>query len=116
MTACSAGIVDGEIPSDQVYADDLVVAFRDIAPARADAHPRDPAPRTSPRSADLTEDDAAAAAARIFAVAAEVARERGRSPTTATGSSRTSARTAARPSPTSTSTCMGGRRLTWPPG
>ncbi len=68
-------IAAGTIPSDRVHEDDLVVAFRDIAP-RAPTHilliPR----RHIASAADLTEADAPLLG-RLFAVAAEIARSEG---------------------------------------
>lgn len=68
-------IVAGEIPSTQVASDDLVVAFRDIAP-RAPTHilvvPRE----HIPSAADLAEDDGPLLG-RLFAAAARIAREEG---------------------------------------
>ena len=62
-------IAAGEIPSDQVHSDDLVVAFRDIAP-RAPTHililPRE----HIPSAASLTEEHGPLLG-RIFAVIAE---------------------------------------------
>ena len=62
------GIADGDVPSDQVHADDLVVAFRDIAP-RSPVHVLVISRDHIPSSADLTE----AHAPRVFA---SVARSR----------------------------------------
>ena len=68
-------IVAGEIPSTQVHADDLVIAFRDIAP-RAPTHilivPRE----HIPSAAELTEAHGPLLG-RIFAVAADIARREG---------------------------------------
>jgi histidine triad (HIT) family protein len=68
-------IVAGEIPSDQVHADDLVIAFRDIAP-RAPTHilliPRE----HIASAAELTEAHGPLLG-HLFAVAAEVARQEG---------------------------------------
>ncbi len=68
-------IAAGTIPSDRVHEDDLVIAFRDIAP-RAPTHilliPR----RHIASAADLTEADAPLLG-RLFAVAAEIARSEG---------------------------------------
>ena len=69
------GIVAGTIPSTKVREDDLVVAFRDIAP-RAPTHiliiPRD----HLASAADLTEEHATMLG-RLFAVAATIARDEG---------------------------------------
>lgn len=68
-------IVAGEVSSTQVYEDDLVIAFRDIAP-RAPTHilviPR----RHIASAAELTEADGPLLG-RLFAVAAGVARDEG---------------------------------------
>ena len=68
-------IVAGEIPSTRVHDDDLVIAFRDIAP-RAPTHillvPR----RHIPSAADLVETDGPLLG-RLFAVAGELARSEG---------------------------------------
>ena len=69
------GIADGDIPSTQVHADDLVVAFRDIAP-RAPVHVL-VIPREHLASAAVLTEGDATLLGRIFAVAADVARERG---------------------------------------
>jgi histidine triad (HIT) family protein len=68
-------IASGEIPADIVYDDDLVVAFRDIAP-RAPTHIL-LIPRRHVRSAaELTETDGPMLG-RLFAVAADLARSSG---------------------------------------
>jgi len=68
-------IAADEIPSTKVYEDDVVVAFRDIAP-RAPTHilviPRD----HIASAADLTEEHATMLG-RLFAVAARIARDEG---------------------------------------
>ena len=68
-------IVADEIPSTKVHEDDLIVAFRDIAP-RAPTHilviPRD----HIASAADLTEEHAEMLG-RLFAVAAKIARAEG---------------------------------------
>ena len=68
-------IVADEIPSTRVHEDDLVIAFRDIAP-RAPIHilliPR----RHIPSAADLVETDGPLLG-RLFAVAADIARSEG---------------------------------------
>ena len=65
----------GSIPADRVYEDDLVVAFRDIAP-RAPTHilliPR----RHIASAAELTEADGPLLG-RLFGVAADLARKEG---------------------------------------
>jgi histidine triad (HIT) family protein len=68
-------IAAGSIPADRLHDDDLVVAFRDIAP-RAPTHilliPR----RHIGSAADLTEADGPLLG-RLFAVAADLARKAG---------------------------------------
>lgn len=68
-------IVADEVPSRRVHADDLLVAFHDIAP-RAPTHillvPR----RHIESAADLTEADGPLLG-RLFDVAARIAREQG---------------------------------------
>jgi histidine triad (HIT) family protein len=68
-------IVAGTLPSTKVHEDDLVVAFRDIAP-RAPTHilviPRD----HIASAADLTEEHGRLLG-RLFATAAELARSEG---------------------------------------
>jgi histidine triad (HIT) family protein len=68
-------IVAGEIPADIVHEDDLVLAFRDIAP-KAPTHilliPRE----HIDSAADLTEQHAQMLG-RLFAVAAQIARDSG---------------------------------------
>jgi histidine triad (HIT) family protein len=68
-------IAAGTIPSDIVHQDDLIVAFRDIAP-RAPTHilliPR----RHIPSAAELTEADGPLLG-RLFGVAADLARSAG---------------------------------------
>ena len=68
-------IVAGEVPATRVHEDDLVIAFRDIAP-RAPTHilliPR----RHIASAADLTEADGPLLG-RLFAVAAQIARDEG---------------------------------------
>jgi histidine triad (HIT) family protein len=68
-------IVAGSIPADRLHDDELVVAFRDIAP-RAPTHillvPR----RHMASAAELTESDGPMLG-RLFAVAADLARSEG---------------------------------------
>ena len=68
-------IVAGELPSTQLYADDLVVAIRDIAP-RAPTHILLLSRVHIQSAADLDDADAALAG-RIFAVAGQLARSEG---------------------------------------
>ncbi len=68
-------IVNGSIPTEHLHADDLVVAFRDIAP-RAPTHILlVPVPHIA-SAADLTEADGPLLG-RLFTVAAELARTEG---------------------------------------
>ena len=68
-------IADREVPADLLHADDLVIAFRDIAP-RAPTHILI-IPRRHIRSAlELTEADGPLLG-RIFGVAADLARSEG---------------------------------------
>ena len=69
------GIVAGRIPSTLVHADDLVIAFRDIAP-RAPTHILVVPRRHIASAADLTEADGPLLG-RFFAVAAAIARDEG---------------------------------------
>ena len=68
-------IVAGEVPSTQIYEDDLVIAFRDLAP-RSPTHilviPR----RHIASVAELTEADGPLLG-RLFAVTAGIARDEG---------------------------------------
>ena len=68
-------IVAGEIPSTQVHADDLVIAFRDIAP-RAPTHILI-VPREHIRSAAELTEAHGPLLGRIFAIAADIARREG---------------------------------------
>jgi histidine triad (HIT) family protein len=68
-------IVAGEIPSTKVREDDQVLAIRDIAP-QAPTHVLVMPRRHVASLADLTDEDGALLG-RIFAVAAEIAREEG---------------------------------------
>jgi diadenosine tetraphosphate (Ap4A) HIT family hydrolase len=106
-------IVAGEIPSTTVAEDDVVVAIRDIAP-RAPTHvlllPRE----HIPSAADLTDGDAAVLG-RLFAMAAEVAREEG----IAEGGYRIVTNVGTWGGQTVDHLhfhLMGGRAFTWPPG
>jgi len=68
-------ISDGSVPADLLHADELVIAFRDIAP-RAPTHIL-LVPRRHIRSAlELTEADGPLLG-RLFAVAADLARSEG---------------------------------------
>jgi histidine triad (HIT) family protein len=69
------GIVSGSIPAERLRVDDLVVAFRDIAP-RSPTHILLVPVAHIGSAADLTEDDGPLLG-RLFAVAAELARTEG---------------------------------------
>jgi histidine triad (HIT) family protein len=68
-------IAGGSIPAERLHADDLVVAFRDIAP-RAPTHVLLMPVAHIASAADLTEADGPMLG-RLFAVAAELARTEG---------------------------------------
>jgi histidine triad (HIT) family protein len=68
-------IVQGEIPADVVYQDDLVTAFRDINPL-APTHVLVVPNRVIPTAADVTEEDEVLLG-RMIRVAAKVADEDG---------------------------------------
>lgn len=68
-------IVRREIPADIVHQDDLVTAFRDIAPA-APTHVLVVPNHVIASARDLTDDDEPVLG-RMFAVAARIAREQG---------------------------------------
>lgn len=68
-------IIRREIPSDIVYQDDLVTAFRDIAP-QAPVHILVVPNHVIPTLDDVSRDDEAALG-RMLTVAAELAREEG---------------------------------------
>ena len=70
-----AKIVRGDIPADIVYQDDLVTAFRDIAP-QAPTHVLVVPNRVIPTAADLAADDEAVVG-RMVRVAAEIAASEG---------------------------------------
>ncbi len=68
-------IAAGTIPADKVHDDDLVVAFRDIAP-KAPTHILLISRRHIPSARELTEADGPMLG-RLFAVAADLARSSG---------------------------------------
>lgn len=68
-------IIRREIPSDIVYQDDLVTAFRDIN-ARAPVHILIVPNHLIPTAADVTEEDEPALG-RMFTVAAKLAKQEG---------------------------------------
>ena len=106
-------IVAGTIPATKLHEDELVVAFRDIAP-RAPTHilivPRD----HIASAADLTDADATLVG-RIFALAADIARSEG----IAEGGYRIVTNVGEWGGQTVDHLhfhLMGGRAFTWPPG
>ncbi|MEX2546746.1 MAG: histidine triad nucleotide-binding protein [Chloroflexota bacterium] len=103
----------GEVPSDIVHEDDLVLAFRDVNP-KAPTHllliPR----RHIDSAADLSETDAEMLG-RMFAVAANLARE--------TGIAERGFRLVSNSGPAAGQSVdhlhfhlLGGRSMSWPPG
>lgn len=68
-------IIRKELPSDMVYQDELVTAFRDISP-RLPTHVLIIPNRHIPTVDDITEDDEAAMG-RMLSVAKKIAREEG---------------------------------------
>lgn len=68
-------IIAGEIPSTKVYEDELVYAFEDIAP-QAPVHIII-IPKAHIASANELSDDNASVVGHIFAVAAQIAKEKG---------------------------------------
>lgn len=75
MTTIFAKIIRGEIPSDMVYQDDLVTAFRDINPM-APTHILIVPNKVIPTVNDLAEDDELTAG-RMFMVAKKLAEQEG---------------------------------------
>ncbi len=107
------GIADGDVPSQQVHADDLAVAFRDIAP-RAPVHVL-VIPREHIASSHALTDDHGALLGRLFSVAARVA--------TAEGIGESGYRVVTNIGRDGGQTVehlhfhvLGGRPFTWPPG
>lgn len=68
-------IINGEIPSNKVYEDDQVFAFRDIAP-QAPTHILI-IPKQHIKSAAEIDESNSAVVARIFEVAAKIAKQEG---------------------------------------
>lgn len=68
-------IINGEIPSNKVYEDDTVFAFRDIAP-QAPTHILI-IPKEHIKSAAEIDDSNSAVVAHIFEVAAKIAKQEG---------------------------------------
>ncbi|MEZ4511342.1 MAG: HIT domain-containing protein [Chloroflexota bacterium] len=75
MTTLFAKIIRGEIPSDMVYQDELVTAFRDISPM-APTHILIVPNKVIPTVNDLAEDDEQTAG-RLFMVAKKLAEQEG---------------------------------------
>ncbi|MEM7798755.1 MAG: purine nucleoside phosphoramidase [Chloroflexota bacterium] len=75
MTTIFTKIIQGEIPSDIVYQDDLVTAFRDIHP-QAPTHILIVPNHVIPTVNDVTEADEAALG-RMFTVARKLAEQEG---------------------------------------
>jgi histidine triad (HIT) family protein len=75
MSTLFAKIIRGELPSDQVYQDDLVTAFRDIRPL-APVHILIVPNKVIPTMNDLTQDDEVVAG-RMMLVAGQIARAEG---------------------------------------
>jgi histidine triad (HIT) family protein len=106
-------IAAGDIPADLVHADDDVVAFRDITP-QAPVHVL-VIPRTHYANAGAIAEAEPALTARLFAVAASVARSE--------GVADTGYRLVANTGDAAGQSVhhvhvhlLGGRSLTWPPG
>lgn len=106
-------IIAGEIPSDTVHEDDLVVAFNDINPV-APVHQLIIPRRHIPSAAQLAESDGALLG-RLLTVAAELAERAG-----VTGTGYRIVTNVGRDGGQSVDHLhfhlLGGRRLTWPPG
>jgi len=75
MSTVFSKIIAREIPADVVYEDDLVLAFRDIAPS-APTHILIIPKREIPSANDVTAEDEAALG-RLFTAAAKIAAEEG---------------------------------------
>lgn len=106
-------IVAGDIPSDTVHADDVIVAFNDINPV-APVHQLLVPRRHVTSAAELDASDGELLG-RLFAVAAELARraglpERGYRLVTNVGPD------AGQSVPHLHFHLIGGRRMAWPPG
>lgn len=106
-------IIAGEIPSDKVYEDDLVYAFRDIDP-KAPTHvlviPKKPIPRV----AEATSEDQETLG-HLLLKAAEVAKELGLAET-GYRLVINNGRDGGESVPHLHCHILGGRPLTWPPG
>ena len=75
MSTVFSKIIAGEIPADIVYADELVLAFRDIAPA-APTHILIIPKREIATANDVSAEDEAALG-RLFTAAAKIAADEG---------------------------------------
>ena len=75
MNCLFCKIINGDIPSDKVYEDELVYAFRDISPA-APTHVLI-VPKEHIASANEITEENASVVAHIFCVAGKLARELG---------------------------------------
>ena len=75
MSTIFSKIIAKEVPADIVYEDDLVLAFRDIAPV-APVHILIIPKREIPSANDVTPEDEAALG-RLFLVAKQIARDEG---------------------------------------
>jgi len=75
MSTIFSKIIAKEIPADIVYEDELVLAFRDIAP-QAPVHILIIPKKEIPTANDVEASDEAALG-RLFAVAAKIARDEG---------------------------------------
>ena len=95
-------IIDGEIPSNKVYEDDLCYAFYDIAP-QAPTHFL-VVPKAHIQSVTAITPENSGVVAHIFEVIAKLAQELG-FPRRATGWCPTSVRRDSSPCPTCTSMC-----------
>mgnify|MGYP004699382027 CR=1 FL=1 len=105
-------IASGEIPSNKVYEDDTVVAFRDLDP-QAPTHVLIIPKRHIQSVAEITPENSAIVA-HIFEVAAQLSRELG-----LTGGFRVvsnSGAAAGQSVPHLHFHLLGGRDFTWPPG
>ena len=106
-------IIAEEVPATRVYADDLVVAIRDISP-RAPTHLL-LLPRTHIRSAAELGDADGTMLGRLFGVAAQLARDEGlaeRGYRLVTNVGRESGQSVGHLHVH----LLGGRRMGWPPG
>jgi histidine triad (HIT) family protein len=106
-------IIAGSIPADRIHDDDLVLAFRDIAP-RAPTHVLLVPKQHIASAAELTEDDGPMLG-RLFTVAADLARSEG----IADGGYRLVSNVGRWGGQTVDHLhfhLMGGRRFDWPPG